>query len=109
MAQIRTKHRNLQQAILSGSAHPLFVVYARSMQARPCPLWPRSLGRSPGNPDLLPLGFAWLRHLGRWSAASALFLVGAEDRRRAARLTVGLPAKRADQRAQANGASQTSV
>src|SRR6267378_3161428 len=65
--QIRTKHRNRRQAILSESAHTLFV-YARSMRAVSmlCSLRPLLASSIIAKPGLLPVGFAGLRHLGRW-------------------------------------------
>jgi len=73
-AQIRNKHRNLRQAILSESAHTLFV-YARSMRAVSmlCSLRPLLASSIITKPDLLPVGFAGLRHLGRWLSATGLF------------------------------------
>src|ERR1700682_3857335 len=75
-AQIRTKHRNLRQAILSESAHTLFV-YARSMRAVSmlCSLRPLLASSIITQADLLPVGFAGLRHFGRWLSATGLLFV----------------------------------
>ena len=75
-AQIRTKHRNLRQAILSDSAHTVFV-YAGSMRAVSmlCSVRPLLASSIITKPDLLPVGFAGLRHFGRWLSATGLLFV----------------------------------
>ena len=74
-AQVRAKRRNRRQAILSESAQTQFV-YARSMRAVSmlCSLRPLLASSIITKPDLLPVGFAGLRHSAGGFLPSAFFL-----------------------------------
>ena len=74
-AQVQTKHRNLRQAISSQSAHSIFV-YARPMRAVSmlCSLRPLLASSIITKPDLLPVGFAGLRHSAGGFLPPAFFL-----------------------------------